>query len=795
LHRLIRAPFVKMPVPVATLRTFRMRLSAFPWLRRCLFSILCLIASFLPALLAPAQPFQLRVRQPASNQLTPPQVDLVSGTTASRIEQARALAASKNWDEAVDIYLELANDDSGNVVALDDGRYVSLQTYGQMQLAKMPAEGLVAYRRRADPLAERWYREGIASRDESKLQLVVDKSFCSSWGDDALLALGELALERGDIESARHWWDQISPMIRDPLGRPLWIALRNIDIGKRWADIDRIWRSRPNPPTWLAYPDTDINLADIRARLILAAIRAGELDRATLELDVFRRQHPTASGRLGGQDGPYVAALDRLLTAARSWPDYSASVGWTTFAGSQTRDGIAPPLPSILVPEWSQPVPLNVSDRLTTPNTTIVLGGRLGGNIFLGPQQPSASKPMREAQQPLECFPIVVGNAVVYSDGIQVRAVEAASGRAAITNDGVLHREMQNSLSTETRNSSPQRLRYQSAYGAPRNTLTFVNGVAYARVGPPATVAADARQTASGARLIGIDLRRDGLMTFNSRPSDDSYAFDGAPVSDGERVWIALRRSESTPHAYVACYDATSGAELWRTSIGATDSLGAGRGDEITHDLLTFVGGRLYFNSNLGLVAALDANSGQVIWLHRYGRASAAPMPGGRYYPLHFDRDPSPCLYHQGLVIVAPADSPSVFALDAVTGQKLWNTYELPDALHLLGVVKNNLVVTGNRFALVDVRSGTRMRVWPESEYAGIRGRGRGLIAGEEVFWPTRTDIYVLHAVTGQRTRSPISLKNFSDAGANLAAAHNRLIIAGQNKLVALAAPTLTTEP
>jgi hypothetical protein len=160
-------------------------------------------------------------------------------------------------------------------------------------------------------------------------------------------------------------------------------------------------------------------------------------------------------------------------------------------------------------------------------------------------------------------------------------------------------------------------------------------------------------------------------------------------------------------------------------------------------------------------------------------------LPG----PLHFDRDPSPCLYHAGLVIVAPSDTPAIFALDAHTGQLVWATDMLPDGLHLLGVVEQNLIVGGNRLAALDVRSGSLQFVWPESEHAGIRGMGRGLVAGDEIFWPTRREIYVLHAVTGQRTRAPISLAPISDHGANLAAARGHLIVAGYDRLMAFAAP------
>ena len=183
-----------------------------------------------------------------------------------------------------------------------------------MQLARLPAEALAAYRRRVDPLAERWYRDGVANRDEALLRRVVDELFCSSWGDDALLALGELALERGDYAAARRYWEQISPLTRDPNGKPLWLALRGVDLDKHWPEIERRWPIRPQPPTWLAYPDTDSTWPMCGPGLILVSIRAGEFDRAALELDAFRRWHPQAAGPLGRAGG---TVRRRPGTAAR----------------------------------------------------------------------------------------------------------------------------------------------------------------------------------------------------------------------------------------------------------------------------------------------------------------------------------------------------------------------------------------------------------------------------------------------------------------------------------------------
>jgi outer membrane protein assembly factor BamB len=250
-----------------------------------------------------------------------------------------------------------------------------------------------------------------------------------------------------------------------------------------------------------------------------------------------------------------------------------------------------------------------------------------------------------------------------------------------------------------------------------------------------------------------------------------------------------MRRSEVTPSAYVACFDASTGVRQWRTPIGAADTIASGAGDEITHNLLTVVENRVYFNTNLGLVAALDTDGGNICWISRNDRLTGKTFAVGAATPLHFDRDPSPCVYHDGLLFVAPADAPAIFALDADTGKMVWQQNELPDALQLLGVVGKHLIASGDRIASLDISSGHMNWSWPESDRAGIRGMGRGVVAGNEIFWPTRNEILVLNPKTGAQTRAPINLSPLT-GGANLAASQGRLIVAGYDKLTVLGPPS-----
>lgn len=717
--------------------------------------------------------------QPTQVELTAPHVDVIPGVTAARLAQARQLAAARSWDEAVDIYRELGGDKSNRVVVRDSSRYLSLRNYCHLQIARLPAEGLAAYRRRVDGAAEQLYRDGLTNRDDSLLRRVVDESFCSSWGDDAMMSLGELALERGDYATARRTWEQISPLLSAPNGSPVWLALRDIDLNAKWLEVEQRWHSREKPADWLAYPDTQLDLAEVRGRLVLASIRAGELDRAALELQVFRHLHPNATGQLAGQKENLVAALERLLSAAREWPAQPASVDWPTFAGSHSRSRMAATIGHDLVSAWKEPIALTPSKFARS--VRLVPGG--AGRDTIAKDDPNAA--VRESQRPLSCHPIVTGNVILFADGVGIHAADLTTGKPLITANGLLHR---NESPDDKGGQVPLGVAGGIAFGVPRLTLDAADGVVYARVGTLATSRAQATQAVASDRIIGLDLRREGLLTFQSPREDGARAFDGAPVSDGHRVFVAMRHSDITPRAYVVCFDAATGVRQWRTPIGAADTIAGGAADEITHNLLTVVENRIYINTNLGLVAALDADSGDICWISRYDRLTGKTLTLGSAAPLHFDRDPSPCVYHDGLLFVAPSDAPAIFALDADTGKMVWQQNQLPDALQLLGVVGKHLIASGERIASLDISSGHVDWVWPESDRAGIRGIGRGVIAGNEIFWPTRSEIIVIDPKTGAQTRPPISLSPLA-SGANLVASQGRLIVAGYDKLMVLGPP------
>src|SRR5205823_14867285 len=113
------------------------------------------------------------------------------------------------------------------------------------------------------------------------------------------------------------------------------------------------------------------------------------------------------------------------------------------------------------------------------------------------------------------------------------------------------------------------------------------------------------------------------------------------------------------------------------------------------------------------------------------------------------------------------------------TGRLVWKTPLKTTVNHLLGVAKGRLIATGNHVWAFDVKTGKLLWSWPDDQQ-GFEGFGRGLLAGDQVYWPTKTEIHVLDQATGLRAdRPPIKLmETFKQGGGNLAVGDGYLIVA-----------------
>ncbi|HEV3345114.1 MAG TPA: PQQ-binding-like beta-propeller repeat protein [Pirellulales bacterium] len=677
------------------------------------------------------------------------QVDEADSATRTHLERVKASIANQQWEEAVDILRQVTESHAGKVLAVSPTRFVSVREYCHLQLASLPAEALDLYRRRVDSQARRWYEQGLRERDANRLRDVVEQLFCSSWGDDALLALGDLALEAGNAGEARGYWEKILPI-------EFWVLRRPAAGQTNGSSI------------WLLYPDTDLDTSSVRARLLLAAILDGDAGAARDALDVFAHECGAAEGKLGGRQVNYAEFLGKLLAESQQWPAPKVDREWPTFAGSMERNKVLPAALQAGSIAWEATLPEVPAAEATSTSPRRVAERR---------------------NQLLSYHPVLVDNIVLVNTADEIRAYDLASGEPAWGDSPVAY------ALTKRNGEARENIRGVSVgVGVPRFTMTVRNRRVYARMGSPLTSRINEPQFfARHNYLVCVDLDAEGKLVWDvsdrldADENDRSWSFEGSPVVDGDGVYVVMRRSGARPQQYVACLDPEFGRLKWRRLVCAAETSAQGQ-EETTHNLLALHDGTLYLNTNLGAVAALGTRDGQIQWITRYPRAGQGELSKR---PKHFYRDLTPCLYHQGTVYIAPADSELLLALDAPTGLSVWPWgWQTPfpdDVIHLLGVMEGKLVASGDKLWWIDALGGkivsppgTAAESFPEG--GSPKGLGRGLLADGKVYWPTWDKIYVFDQ-RNNRQLEPINLNMRNAAGGNLLAAGDSLLIASHDRI------------
>ncbi|MCG8584412.1 MAG: PQQ-binding-like beta-propeller repeat protein [Pirellulales bacterium] len=737
---------------------------------------------------------QLRMGLTSPYELSPEvRVDEADRDARAQLERIDALIANSNWEEAIDGLRKLMASHGRQLLQQGERRFVSLADECHRRIGALPLEARRLYRERVDPVAKRQYESAIEARDEESLSRLADEMFVSSFGDDALYVLGEMALERGDYDLARSRWERIHPSLRTGdwaesdivtetrPGLPLWTAFRDIPLAEHWEQLKPLLGGATPSTERLVYPDSDLNLADVRARLALASILEGDAQRAAIELGLFKQLHPDAKGRLAGRNTNYHDALTKLAEQSAEWPIQTAQTDWCAFAGNLRRAHVAASAPDIGAMLSGYPVELKHVAR-SNPAIAIRRGFR-------------PKRIGEDHERLLSYHPIIVDGLVFVCDDARVMAYDLHTGKPAwgLTDPTIYEDDEFADL-----NSSSLR-----CVGVPRYTLSAHGDRLFARLGLPATSRPPARaRHGHSSSIVCLDLTAEGRLIWKLPRAADAaefekarWAFEGPPVSDGRRVYVGMRRSGVRPEAHVACFDAQTGRMIWRRFICSAETPARGQEDECTHLLLTLERGRLFCNTNLGAIASLETSDGKINWLFTYPRALSGQLltPAAHWY-----RDLNPCIYHRGIVVAGPTDSPHCFAFDANEGQLLWQTVATApelgqDPIHLLGVAQNHLIATGKQLWWVDVHTGKIVARSHDGGRTGPDVYGRGLLVADQVWWPMREEILVYRqrpVKTAGRLQAPIgrivlSGRGGEATGGNLLLSDGILLIATPNRLLA----------
>ncbi len=686
------------------------------------------------------------------------------------LRNAGSLAQDGQWAEANEIYQRIIDQYGDKVAKLPKPKdapaadnadefvlFVDLRAYCHRALARLPAEARTIYRNRMDSLAQRWFQDGQSRRDPALLRRVVELAFCSSWGDDALELLGDMAFQDGRFGEALAMY---RPLVPD----------------------------RPDDQFDLLYPDPSVDLARIAAKKLLCRAAAGEKLVLASELERYGKQFPGASGALAGRKGSYLKILEESIRGDRLAPPAQPDSRWPTFAGSFARTRVVAEPIDVGSLQWK------VALERITPH-------KAGYNYGFPRNLPTSSSTPQDRL--LGYFPIVLGDQVIVGDGARVLAYNLNDRPGS--HDGGMALAIEPAWKHDPETSAPQVSRPGS--GIPRYTLTAVGNRVYARMG--AATPSPFANTVRGGGLMGSSyiialdwsaqgkllwLQKSSDLVLPNRPVDRinrSVSFEGTPVADGRNVFVAVTDRREQTATYVVCFDAETGARRWVRYLGAASSEmdnfmamgGMGFAGTVAsdygHRLLSLEGAFLYYQTNLGAVIALEAETGVVRWVANYPRQDSGRMGGS-------DRDLNPAVVHDGLVIVAPTDAAAIYAFAADSGRLVWKTEPIAEEVkltHLLGVASGRLVATGDRVLLFDVKTGKLAGTWPDSGKS--EGYGRGLLAGNRIYWPTHDRIEVLDQTSGLRAEPPIKLMEiYRTTGGNLVAGDGYLIVAQPDALV-----------
>lgn len=701
----------------------------------------------LPIVLAPARPAEAQRR--AGSRAGEALFLDTDAAAAKKLAAARDLLSARQWSDGIDLVRQIAEQHGDKMVAASDGRYVSVQQYCNLLLSDLPAEGLLLYRKRTDPQARRWFESATGMHDEAGLRKIIRHAFLSSYGDEALWLLGELAWERGEVARARAYWEQLLPLDPRSAAGELAAVLR--------------------------YPDASTDAALVRARLVLCSLMLGDVPRGERELAAFEKLHAQASGYLAGREGNLAATLAGQAELARQSMAAARSPETATFAGNACRNLVYSSGVDAGAVVWSEKLePVRFDRAIRRFDDALDLPFLERGMNFRFERLGGAGP-----VEALSCFPVVRGNLLFYCDDNTVYARELLSetpGRGAWNSDAAIFRL--------PRDPSPPGAGRRRA-GAPQYTLSLAEDRLFARLGDASIRGAQAALPAETSALVCLDLARQGDLAWLVKADElgldgAGWIFDGAPVPDGDRLYVAMRRHTPQLQLNIGCFSAATGRMLWNRKVGLGLENFGGEIEEIQYQLLTVADDQVFCCTNLGGIAALDAREGALRWVTSYPRAEIETI-------VEFNRrqryGPNPCLYDGGVLFAVPTDSDRVLALDAESGQLIWDA-ELPEhARQLLGVSDGKLIVAGDLLWALNADTGrVDWKIGSSAPEAGTLGRG--VLANGLVYWPKRDEISLCEIATGREQRKIALAQSLGlPGGGNIVLADGLLVLAQAGRL------------
>lgn len=578
--------------------------------------------------------------------------------------------------------------------------FIGVSDHIRNKLKAMPASVLKIYRERFDYKAEALYQAALKAKSEQKLEQFYRNYAMSSFGAKALRRLADIALERGSLGRA---------------GRRCARLLK--DHKQDLSDKDRF---------------------AIRRQYLFCLVGQGEVERVRAEL---QKQGLKASDNRVAYGDETLTEDEVVERAARIRRDISLlnSKTLTQINGSSTHES------SHKAALWIGKLCVKsvnfarIRRRYTSPRRYRSYPPQRGYSSTPKARLSNSTAPIviqslrrqKEGQKVLEPIALL-------STGSQLSTVWLKDGKPG---------PRVYLPSTRDHGESGDKVMHGGSFSRGVFVTSYVDRVNMAEDyrGIPIKVNIPVR------KLCAIDTKRwrtiwNHQQVLKGTPYANA-SFPAPPVIVEDTVYAAACIIEGFVHSYVMAFDLWTGKLKWATWLCSGQVEQTMFGEHAREPLATCVavrGDRVYHSSSLGVVAALDARSGQPKWMSTYEQTEIRP-PRGYYADLRpVEWANNPPIVTGKTLIATPLDSKFALAYDLKTGKRLWrvkreNGIGLGKRYfkYLVGAENGQVIFTGSKsICSYGVESG---RLLWEQRDNNVLIKGRGLIANGQVCIPVST--------------------------------------------------------
>ena len=578
------------------------------------------------------------------------------------IEESQQLLLGSEFEDAFDNLQEVIDRYPNQIYRGDDGIYHGAREYCMDLFARLDARKLAQYRAQYDSIAAKLYDRASEERDIPGLLEVVRRFVYTSYGPMALEQLGRLHHERGEWEEAIYYYRQ---------------------------SIDPGFGNEASP--------------EILVRLAHCLSEAGDRDGVLALREDLEKLGMEARLRTAGEErdalSQYDIILDGTVEDNRTW-----SETWAQYGGNASHDFDA----EVYRGPLSQPIVVRLDFDALDPYS-VTRSHRYLMSRYL-PDVEDLKPPFH---------PVVNASIAYIHDGLRIEAINLINGK----------RKWDYASEPNPVAVPHPRMIFGGAY---------TDGVVYAALETEVSTRTLAYKLTPiklpmpRRKLHAFDAESGDLLWSHQNPQEDDpqtqFFLDRSSVCTPPLVWreniyVGLSYFEGKIHSYVCCFDRRTGKLRWKTLVctGQQElNMFGNQFMEYVASPLVLEDGSVYFVTNLGLAASLDARSGMIRWINEY---SIIPLPHPQNFHPRIRRlswYANPPYLHEGQLLATPLDSDELLSFDRDSGELMW-TYERQErgrhrgfdprrSMYALGVTDGKMILTGEEILAVDLD--TREVAW-----------------------------------------------------------------------------------